>query len=347
MYCLEKIKDKGYTKDDLSIDDLSDEGKKFVIGTREGLFLETFPPERDLNKNERGNHSSDTIKMMHNEYSSLRTYLEELRKCQTTFFWSSITALGVLLSLNVNLVGGGTSQAAYVISLASLLLVCPIWSIWLLKASSITRVAGYLRVLEDMISGRDEKKYKYIGWENSYFVYRRSLLKSYEIRRKVEPIFKYIANVIRDSLKESWLAFCLVLKFEKPYQYNILTWVSFFFIALSYFLIAAFTFDSVKNPHMKYLSVLPFSSFIFTTLYTSGVLSALSINQSRSMATRERLWRYLLDKKMFLAGGKHFLIHEREEENESHDADERKLILSKIINYCNKKAEIEASQRIC
>lgn len=336
---------------------LSDEGKKFVIGTREGLFLEAFPPERSLinpvhgihcasDQSDKAEYSEETIKMMHDEYSSLRIYLAELRTCQTTFFWSSIAALGTLSSVSAALVWGtgqvgATKPVVFVISLVSLLIVCPVWSIWFLKASSITRIAGYLRVLEDIISGR-EKKYKYIGWENSYFIYRRSLLKSYKLWRDMGTYLVCSAIIVCDSLREIFLALLLILKFEKPYQYNILTWLSFALIALSYVFVAMSVFEWPKNFSMKCLVILPFISVIFTTLYTSGVLSALSINQSRSMATRERLWRYLLDKRMFLEDGKHFLIHEREKENELIDSDKRKLINSIIVNYCNKKAENEA-----
>ena len=223
-------------------------------------------------------------------------------------------------------------SAIYFASLTALLIVCPVWSIWFLKASSITRVAGYLRVLEDIIAGRTGDKYNYIGWENSYFIYRRSLLKSHKILRDLRPKLEYL---IIDSFESLLAAGKLIRDFEKPYQYNILTWTSYFFIAFTCFLIALWWGWNSDASLMKALFVLPAIGFVFTFLYTAGVLSALSIDRSRSMATRERLWRYLLDKRMFHEDGIHCLIHERE--NEINNQNERKYANSEIIKYCKRK----------
>ena len=160
--------------------EIPDDTKPLLIGTREGLFHDLFPTIDDQPSQKEFPYNTDTKKMMLEEYSSLRKYLEELRNCQITFFWSSITVTGVILTIAAKFYVNGQpssspllvndSKALFFSCLAAILIVCPVWSIWFLKASSITRVAGYLRVLEDIISGKNRDKYKYIGWENSYFV---------------------------------------------------------------------------------------------------------------------------------------------------------------------------------
>jgi hypothetical protein len=342
---------------------LSLDEKELITGTYAGFRFNVFPHEKDQVKKEENPEDSkkkeNIQKMMHDEYSSLRDYLGELRNCQTTFFWSSITAAGVILTLAIRFsVAGNNNNANYFnfdalffANLSVLLLVCPIWCIWFLKASSLARVAGYLRVLEDMITGRAAEKYKYIGWENSYFVYRRSLLKDREIsiRSKgiIRPIglIKYV--ILEPVIYSPYQAFLLSWRFEKPYQYNILSWFGFFILTstclfINFYILyldekGIFEKDLISiifTPHLLVHSMLiPVLGWLFTFLYTVGVLSNLSLDNSRSMATREKLWRYLLDVRMFDSEDLHFLIKEREKEFRNKEEKEKKDIFQKLFIY--------------
>lgn len=344
--------------------------KKFVIGTYAGLRCNVFPYKENQTKKESQatpspDNKDDIKKLMQDEYSTLRGYLEELRNCQTTFFWSSITATGIILTLAIRFSGiDGTGAAdpssselttwvknlsypaLYFSSLAVLLLICPVWCIWFLKASTLARVAGYLRVLEDLITdrGRANEKYKYIGWENSYFVYRRSILKDREISLRIKGVIRYVIweSIILPPLQ----VVLLILRFEKPYQYNILSWLSFLCITVTCIFIIGFMldnanvleqdFDTIKTNEILWITSIPVFASLFTFLYTSGILVNLTQDNTRSMATREKLWRYLLDVKMFDSENHHSLIKEREEEFQDKEKKEKDIILQSLFKIKKK-----------
>ena len=178
-------------------------------------------------------------------------------------------------------------------------------------------------------------------------------------------------KLISDPLKSAISAPGLIFRFEKPYQYNILTWVSYFFITVTCSIICIWALDDItKNDAdfviwnlynvirngfdsitrkdfqgilMFFAIAFPAFGLIFTVLYTAGVLSALSINNSRSIATRERLWRYLLNQKMFYSDGQHYLIKEREAEIKEDENIIKEM--NESIDYCIRESEKNKKKR--
>lgn len=256
---------------------------------------------------------------MSDEYGTLREYLEELRKCQTTFYWSSIGAIGVMLAIAVRISSQGITEiifSLFVSSLVALLVVCPIWCVWFEKASSVTRVTSYLRILEDIISGRKKDQYRYIGWENSYYVYRRSAIAYAQFlrERKIDGQKRSFTQ-LRTGLESVFKLRSFINNFEPTYQYNILTWCSYFFISLACVIIAAvslwYMWSKVNCWEIFGISIVcgfVFICWLFTLIYTAHVLLDLSHKNTRSIASREKLWRYLLDKRMFDSENQHYLV---------------------------------------
>jgi hypothetical protein len=79
----------------------------------------------------------------------------------------SVTASTVLLGLAMKLSKGNNNPSLYLIPL---LLVIPAWWVFFDKATTITRIVGYYKILESMHI--NENKYNYYGWEKSLEIFR-------------------------------------------------------------------------------------------------------------------------------------------------------------------------------
>lgn len=99
------------------------------------------------------------------EHSNLRQELHNLKTCQITFFSLAITSTGLLLGLGSHFIS--ERVPASLIFLSPLVIILPCWCIFFDKATTITRIVGYYRVLEQMIIGSTNPAPNYIGWESA------------------------------------------------------------------------------------------------------------------------------------------------------------------------------------
>lgn len=103
------------------------------------------------------------------EQRTLREELRQLKQCQLQYFTLSVTGTAALL-------GYGASQGEGLIGalavLAPLAIVLPCWWIFFDKATTITRIVGYYRVIERMIAGGDGVTIRLIGYERALALYR-------------------------------------------------------------------------------------------------------------------------------------------------------------------------------
>lgn len=157
------------------------------------------------------------------ERKILRNELIQLKNCQLRYFTLSVTATGVLLGLGIQL-GSGKSSGLFF--LAPLLIVLPCWWIFFDKATTITRMVGYIRVLEEVLRtmANGGSKYQYMGWEVALGLYR-------EAREK--------ARIKRHFLHKIWLRTVTVLKgfkavvlFTTSHRYWSINWYTYFVITM-------------------------------------------------------------------------------------------------------------------
>ena len=114
------------------------------------------------------------INMLQNEKSALRSELVSLKNCQITFLTYTVTGTGALLGLAITLGNSSTLSfpllgAFYLIPLT---IILPFWWIFFDKATTITRIVGYYRILEELILDPDHHA-AFIGWENSLADFRK------------------------------------------------------------------------------------------------------------------------------------------------------------------------------
>ena len=112
------------------------------------------------------------------ERELLRAEIQTLKHCQIQYFAITITATGVVLGLAEKLGGSvqklGIEPGRSLVYLAPLAIILPCWTIFFDKATTITRIVGYSRVLEQLLTGQARaKNCKYVGWENALREFRK------------------------------------------------------------------------------------------------------------------------------------------------------------------------------
>lgn len=133
----------------------------------------------------------DTLKFLdlfEKERAALREELHNLKGCQITFLTSTVTATGVLLGLSNAL----KTKPIGTLWFLPLVIIIPFWWIFFDKATTITRIVGYYRMLEAFILG-DLKPENFKGWENSLSKFRETEIAERELLPGT-PWLKRIVN---------------------------------------------------------------------------------------------------------------------------------------------------------
>lgn len=201
----------------------------------------------------------------------LRTELHDLKDCQVKYFTFSITSAGLLLGLAVNFASGGLPRGtAYLFPLTILL---PSWWIFFDKATTITRIVGYYRIIEKLILNTHQANFT--GWENALEIFREKQLKG-ELKPK------------RNIKEESQIRQIFdILILRTTHRYWVVTYYTF--LALS-FLCLGLSYTEVRNNRFLY-----FASFIvlITLLWNFNVILQL-ISGKHSYTTNEEFWEKIL-----------------------------------------------------
>jgi hypothetical protein len=184
------------------------------------------------------------------EHAMLREELKSFKKCQIEFLIFAITGTGILLGLplfpasntSLPLVG-----AFYLIPLAILL---PFWWIFFDKATSITRVVGYSRIVEKLILGQGSVT-KFVGWENALATFRQ---------QQQAAKLKFVTED-RDSFLKRFLKLTLL---GTTHRYWTLTYYIFFSM-------------SVLSLSLAIYSVPAKPGLMWLLSAASGLLSSISI----------------------------------------------------------------------
>jgi hypothetical protein len=146
------------------------------------------------------------------ELSDLRSDLKDLKRCQLQYFSISITATGIILGFS-----GELDQSLKDLALlVPLTVILPCWLIFFDKATTITRIIGYQRIIEKQLIGIP---YIYIGWENA--------LSKFRIEEKLtwEEVKKEIPSKTLKSFLSMFIPWT-------RHRFWILNWYTFFFLSL-------------------------------------------------------------------------------------------------------------------
>ena len=106
--------------------------------------------------------------MFKQEQNLLRSEAQDLKRCQLQYFILSITACGAIFGI-----AKAFDNNVGFIMLAPLVILLPCWITFFDKATTITRLIGYMRILEDVLGKKQGVNAKYIGYENALASFRR------------------------------------------------------------------------------------------------------------------------------------------------------------------------------
>ena len=157
--------------------------------------------------------------VIYKEQAVLRNELLSLKNCQITFLTYTVTGSGVLLGLAVTLGGSNTAPfpmlgAFYLIPLT---IILPFWWIFFDKATTITRIVGYYRILEAIVASRS-KGIPFWGWETALAAFRKDY--GTPINTNVMGYEKYLSEVFK------------LLILQSPQKYWTLAYYTFASLAL-------------------------------------------------------------------------------------------------------------------
>lgn len=214
----------------------------------------------------------DRETMIMKERELLKQELQSLKSCQVQYFSLAVVVTGAIFGIAEKCgekLGPGTAY------LLPLLIVLPFWSVFFDKASSITRIVGYMRVLEKLLV--DNHFYKYQGWENALRAFRR---RESGYRRNI--LVDWGLMVLRAAG-----AVFLLIDFRRNHRYWAINWASFFGLGL-----CALTVAWLRGAQML-IWWIGAVAFILAAIHNGDVLWNL-VRGDFSYDERERLWSQLL-----------------------------------------------------
>lgn len=239
------------------------------------------------------NHQREVILK---ERDNLRNELHDLKGCQVRYFMFSITAAGTLVEIGSQFGGKGYASLFY---LAPLIIVIPCWRVFFDKATTITRLVGYIRVLELILERKDIEDLRYIGWENSLNIFRM-VEKKKEGKTTTNKDSMSWAGLIKNVTDKrhvreyiSVIKEALTLKTTKRYwiiNYYTFLLVSVFCFSLSLIFIGA----SEIGIGGALIFILVAFFFIVRTLHRAGGILCELTNGDKSYETNYKKWVGLL-----------------------------------------------------
>lgn len=206
----------------------------------------------------------------------LRAELQELKTCQVRYFTLSVSATGLLLGFGSRLDAGGFSGTLY---LAPLLIVLPCWWIFFDKASSISRIVGYSRLLETQLNQTVSLR-PYLGWERA--------LKEF---RSCEPALLFRARLANPA-ENMRVLLCLrptMVGRGSRHRYWVITWWTFSSLS-ALCLVVPLLLSDVTSTVASLLFLIP---SLYTAAFTAELVETL-IHGVQSYDENEALWEQVL-----------------------------------------------------
>jgi hypothetical protein len=156
------------------------------------------------------------------EIRGLRADLVDLKRCQMQYFTLAVTSTGAILGL-VAVLGNNTipKEALGMALLAPLAVILPCWLIFFDKATTITRIVGYQRILEEQQFATTEL-YAFLGYERALAKFRLEEGETWRLLQGRKPI---------DTTNQFW-RFIKSFFLATRHRYWTLNWYTFLGLSL-------------------------------------------------------------------------------------------------------------------
>jgi hypothetical protein len=213
------------------------------------------------------------------EMHMLREELLSLKHCQITFLTFSVTATGILLGFGT-LLGSSSHIVLSAVFLFPLVFLLPAWWIFFDKATTITRIVGYYRILEKLVLDMQYSVSNFTGWENSLREFR--LLQGQGKLVCPSKQCKGFSLRVRD-----------VFRLKAGHRYWLICYVIFF--ALSLLCIVVSLALAIVFRNWLFLGMAIFTSMIFAASAYSNLRMVHELIYGRSQYNcRECYWEQIL-----------------------------------------------------
>lgn len=210
---------------------------------------------------------------LENERNALRAELHFLKSCQLKYFLLSVSASGVVNGFANNF----DKNVPNIIYLVPLLVIIPCWWIFFDKATTITRIVGYYRIIEGIIQTNSSSPYYYLGWENSLNLFRK---KQHDV--KIRERIVHFSKGIMIGLTRGLL-------FRTTQRYWVINWLTFLCLGLTSFYLGFPESNILKSPMWYVLALI----FIISFLHNLSVLGKL-IDGQNSYSNNFSVWKEIL-----------------------------------------------------
>jgi hypothetical protein len=211
------------------------------------------------------------------EQTALRTELQELKKCQLQYFLFSIAGSGAVFGVMNALPSSNSARAALL--LAPLVIVLPCWVTFFDKATTITRLTGYMQYLELQFSIRHPN---YIGYERALDHFRR-------MERQHPPKRVGFLSV------RKWPAFLALLAIRTRHRYWLVNWWTFLILSSAACALPTVFWNNEDKTAVEALPMgwLAVAVVSIVALYTLRIVIKLTLGE---YSTREvaAYWRKIL-----------------------------------------------------
>lgn len=222
------------------------------------------------------------------EYSALREELNDIKKAQLGFITFSVTATGILLGIGWRENSTLPLSAAY---LFPLIILLPFWHLFFDKATTITRIVGYQKVLEKIIINPASVR-NFTGWENALVIFRG--------RQQQKILQKKKDKRFLETYKISFKERISLLTYLTSVRYWLICYLVFLF--LSWLCISMSIFYFLHQPFNGILLFI-ISGLALLTVFSSwwnGKLFCYLARGRYSSRINEFLWKQIILRKMIL-----------------------------------------------
>ena len=226
------------------------------------------------NTNVSNQNSTDRIaELCEKEHRFLRDELGHLKECQIRFLTFSVTTTGLILGITgrfrASLPSQGMELPSGLLALLPLLVLVPAWWIFFDKATTVTRIVGYFRVIEKLLLGYTAGNFT--GWESALSEYRR--------------------ETIGDKLQLKELA--RLLAFRTTHRYWVITYYVFLLLS-AVCIILGWAGTSPKHLSFSLIVIIVSTLIVLaSSLYNARTLWALVYGEY-SYGFNETRWKAIL-----------------------------------------------------
>lgn len=268
------------------------------------------------------------------EYRMLKSDISSIIRCQTSYLLGSIGAAGASIGMGLGFSGIEiTAENENAINLYKLLaffapviLTALSSCLYFDKTSLLSRISGYLRVLENIIVYFDSKHNLFIGFESYNSLYRNVIYSEYLEREKdrenntikyknswrnffyINPflyrVISYTKLLVTKALLFNDSGLVKVITFKMPNQHIYITWWLYFLLSTMCIILEFASYSEFKHTDNLIISAtitVSICVYLFSTIYTLYIVRELVDGNSRSQSRREKqCWNILYGKDDFI-----------------------------------------------